>query len=82
MSSHKHAVVCLCAIRVCQNISYKVPQNTEAWPFGLAGNRYPGVAHRYAPRELLPLVKSVWFNFHFQKRDNYQMCSPRTAIVC
>ena len=64
-----------------RNNSYKVPQNTEAWPFVLAGNNCLGVARRYAPRERLPLVKSVWFIFHFQKRDSYQMFCPRTAIV-
>ena len=82
MSSPRAVIVCKCAIFFWRNISCKVPQNTEAWPFELAGNSYPGIARRYAPRERLKLVKSIWFNFLFQKRDNYQMGSPGAAIVC
>ena len=63
-------------------ISYTISQNTEAWLVELADISYHGLARRSAPRERLPLVNSVWLNFHWQKRDNYQMCSPKTAIVC
>ena len=82
MCSPRTAIVCKCAILVCRKMSYKVSLSTEAWPFGLADNSYPGVARFFAPRECLPLVKTVWFIFHFQKRDNYQVCSPITAFVC
>ena len=51
-----------------QKRSNKVPQHTEAGPFGLAGNSYTAFVRRYAPRERLTLLKSVWFNIHFQKQ--------------
>ena len=69
MGSPRNAFAWEFAIRVCQNISYKVPQNTDAWSFGLAGNSSPGIARRYAPRERLPLMKSVRLKFSLQNRD-------------
>ena len=42
---------------VPRNIKYDVLRNDKAWPFGLRGNGYPGVARRYAPRERLPFCE-------------------------